>query len=307
MRRHRIRPIALALLFGLAAGVAQGQAPQGTEFTFQGLLKQNGTPLVGAPNLEFRLFDSIGTPVGPVLTRTSYPVSAGLLSVDLDFGLVFSGQQRLLEITVNGTALTPRIPIAGAPYALQALSTVANSVNSASIVNGTIGVTDINPAQVQARISNSCSAGSFVSAVAADGTPTCSASYAPLSLFSKGFGPGLLTTTPTATSIAVTVPAGYANAMVRFGGSLSAAGGGIGSGHTTARIELRNVSGVLDTASLSVGDNTLAGVVADVSTVVRVNNPGVISSPWTLTLWVYKITSAASFARADALWLEVER
>jgi hypothetical protein len=48
-----------------------------TSFTFQGTLQQSGVPLDGTPSLEFRLFDSTLAPVGPILSRPSWPVSNG--------------------------------------------------------------------------------------------------------------------------------------------------------------------------------------------------------------------------------------
>jgi hypothetical protein len=71
--------------------------------------------LIGTPNLAFRQFDSVGTPVSPALTRNACSVIAGLQPVGLDFGAVFSGLQRRLQVSVNGTALLPRIAISRAP------------------------------------------------------------------------------------------------------------------------------------------------------------------------------------------------
>jgi microcystin-dependent protein len=47
-----------------------------------------------------------------------------------------------------------------------------DSITSAMIVNGSVGVADINTAQVQARITG-CAAGSYMQTVAADGAATC--------------------------------------------------------------------------------------------------------------------------------------
>jgi len=51
----------------------------------------------------------------------------------------------------------------------------ANTVNSAMIVDGSIGAVDVNPNQIQLRVSGSCATGSSIRAVGADGNVTCQA------------------------------------------------------------------------------------------------------------------------------------
>ncbi|HVF34320.1 MAG TPA: tail fiber domain-containing protein [Candidatus Saccharimonadia bacterium] len=134
----------IVLALGLvSAGVDAQPVPQGTSITFQGMLQQSGTPVDGLPDLEFRLFDSAMAPVGPVLSRPDWPVSGGQLTVDLDFGAVFNGAARFLQISVNGTVLTPVIPLTSAPYALSAQGTTPNAVDGVSIVDSSVGTADL--------------------------------------------------------------------------------------------------------------------------------------------------------------------
>ncbi|MBL8246307.1 MAG: hypothetical protein JNL89_19070 [Rhodanobacteraceae bacterium] len=49
----------------------------------------------------------------------------------------------------------------------------ANSVNAGNIVDGSVGGADVNTAQVQARVTGTCAAGSSISTIAANGTVTC--------------------------------------------------------------------------------------------------------------------------------------
>ena len=168
------RTILLALLLAARFPCASGQAVQNTSFTFQGTLQQSGVPLDGLPNLEFRLFDSNSAPVGPILSKPSWPVSNGQLTVDLDFGGIFNGQARYLQITVNGTVLSPLLLISSTPYALAAQTTVANSVNSNSVVNGSLGSIDID-ASMQRRVSGTCTAGNAIRVIDAAGAVTCEA------------------------------------------------------------------------------------------------------------------------------------
>ncbi|MGA9341000.1 MAG: hypothetical protein WBV61_01535 [Rhodanobacteraceae bacterium] len=176
MTRHRL----LALLFALAALPAFGQMLQGTAFTYQGLLSQDGTPLNGNADLTFALFDAAsgGNQVGPTLQFTAangnpLAVSNGVFDATLDFGaLAFNGvttDQRFLEVTVNGSLLAPRTPIQNAPYALQSQTAEL----AYTVTNGSIGAAQIDASQVQRRVAGTCVSGSSISSVNQDGTVMC--------------------------------------------------------------------------------------------------------------------------------------
>ncbi|NUL83360.1 MAG: hypothetical protein HUU60_11665 [Armatimonadetes bacterium] len=104
------------VLFVVAALGAFGQ----TEIDFQGSLKSNGLPANGSFDMAFRLYDSAtgGAQIGPTVTRNGVGVSNGLFRASLDFGAVFDGAARWLQIEVSGTTLSPRIKLANAPTAL---------------------------------------------------------------------------------------------------------------------------------------------------------------------------------------------
>ena len=111
------------ILAVLSLSAATGQTPLGTGFTYQGQLKQNGQPYNGSANVVFRLFDaSSGGNLLGTQTLSSVNVSGGLFTVVLDangeFGSsAFNGASRWLDITANGTALSPRQALTAAPYA----------------------------------------------------------------------------------------------------------------------------------------------------------------------------------------------
>jgi len=187
-----VRPCRLFLFFLLAltGASAAAQTPQGTAFSYQGELKQNGAPVTASVDMLFDLFDAAtaGHAVGPSVPFTSgngnpVAVQNGIFTVTLDFGaLAFNtlvSDERYLRVTVNGNVLSPRTKIENAPYALQsrtaelAYAVSNSSVGAAQISAGSVGATQINTAQVQARVSGSCTAGDKILAVNANGTVTC--------------------------------------------------------------------------------------------------------------------------------------
>jgi hypothetical protein len=210
MPRPLHRAIALAIL-GLALGTpgaAPLAAPQSATTTYQGRLDQNGAPVNGNVNLDLRLYDAAtgGAEIarfdGPELQ--DFPVTDGLLQVELPFDPSdFDGNERWLEIRVNGSILSPRQRVASTPYAARALGVNplaldgselqnlavgtaklangavtlgklgANSVDAGKIVDGSVGSADIDATQVQRRVTGTCGAGEAVAAVAQDGSVSC--------------------------------------------------------------------------------------------------------------------------------------
>jgi hypothetical protein len=117
----------LAVLW-LAEGTHAFAGAQGSAFTYQGRLADEGQPANGSYNLEFSLTssDSEEGYIGSTLTLETVQVENGAFTVLLDFGGgVFDGSARWLEIGVRRsgsadpyTLLSPRQPITAAPYAL---------------------------------------------------------------------------------------------------------------------------------------------------------------------------------------------
>ena len=70
---------------------------QSSAFTYQGRLNDNGQPANGSYDMTFALFTSSsgGDQVGGMITNSATPVSSGLFTVALDFGLsAFPGPDR---------------------------------------------------------------------------------------------------------------------------------------------------------------------------------------------------------------------
>ena len=103
---NRIRPIIVAASLLLAFNHLSSTAfAQGTAFTYQGQLENNGAPVSGTYNLQFTLYTTNGgigaIAAGPV-TNNAVAVNNGLFTVAIDFGSsAWSGQTNWLQIGVE--------------------------------------------------------------------------------------------------------------------------------------------------------------------------------------------------------------
>lgn len=120
---------------------------QGTAFTYQGALNDNGNRANGEYDLTFALYDSSNQPgnmVGGTITNFASGITNGLFTTMLDFGNVFDGTGRWLQIGVrtngatNFITLTPRQAVSPVPYAIYAANANLTPVTSllASSSNG---------------------------------------------------------------------------------------------------------------------------------------------------------------------------
>ncbi len=142
------RLIYLSLVLLLLAFNPSSALAQGTSFTYQGKLSDGGTPATGNYDLQFKLFDTatigIGSQQGATVTVSTVAVTAGIFSVQLDFGACascFNGSPRFLEIAVKPTSggtfttLSPRQPITSTPYAIRSLGSTTADGLSVTCVN----------------------------------------------------------------------------------------------------------------------------------------------------------------------------
>ena len=132
LRRMKVEGLAAMLIGAIAMSpVTVLSAPASTAFTYQGQLKHAGIPLNGTVDFQFSLWDAAigGAQIGSVVPLNAVNVADGLFTVMLDFGAAaFSGDARWLQLAVRFpagsgafTTLSPRQPLAAAPYALYAL------------------------------------------------------------------------------------------------------------------------------------------------------------------------------------------
>src|SRR5258708_6370485 len=114
----------LGILLALIA--AANAAAQGSAFTYQGRLNEDGKPASGLYDFLMTLYDTPinGSVIGSSLFLNDIEVTNGLFTQVLDFGeYPFSGSPRWLEIWVRPgatniplTVLAPRQPLTATPY-----------------------------------------------------------------------------------------------------------------------------------------------------------------------------------------------
>jgi hypothetical protein len=100
--------------------ISAPQAPVEASFTYQGVLKENGSPVTGSRDVTFRLYsdDTCTAQVGSDIDKPGVPVANGLFSVELDVTHSdFNGQGLWLEVEVGGTSIGCQ-EILPVPYAL---------------------------------------------------------------------------------------------------------------------------------------------------------------------------------------------
>ena len=141
--KNQMRAMALGLTSVLAqGGFSSVSHAQGTAFTYQGRLNDGAGPANGMYDLRFAIYDSAsgGSLLAGPLTNSSAAITNGLFTATLDFGAVFPGAGRWLEMGVrtNGSGsfatLAPRQPLTPSPYAI-----TAENVMSGGLAGGVYG------------------------------------------------------------------------------------------------------------------------------------------------------------------------
>src|SRR5215469_3600093 len=93
----------LAIVFSLGSVVCDVQA-QGTGFTYQGQLNNNGTQANGSYDMAFTLYTTnvTGSAIAGPVTNAAVNVTNGLFTTTIDFGPnVFTGASNWLELAVS--------------------------------------------------------------------------------------------------------------------------------------------------------------------------------------------------------------
>ncbi len=150
----------------MATALVTAAKPLGTAFTYQGQLKDGGTPATGHYDLIFNLYDAPtnGNAIGTFSIFGAVPVTNGLFTVELnadnEFGTnAFNGEARWLQIGVRTNSnnalnpwinLDPRQPLDCTPQALFALkaSNAMTASFASSVADGSISSSKLAPGAV---------------------------------------------------------------------------------------------------------------------------------------------------------------
>lgn len=146
--KKNLKKLAILILSSAAARFASAQ---GTAFTYQGVMNDNGTPASGVYDIQFGAYDAVtdGVLQGNLVTNTAVIVSNGVFTTTLNLGgSVFTGQSLWLDIAVatNGgvtfNPVAPRQPITPTPYSIYSTSSGTAST-ALAISSGVVSATSI--------------------------------------------------------------------------------------------------------------------------------------------------------------------
>jgi hypothetical protein len=149
----------LLLLSTLNSHLSTAHA-QGTAFTYQGQLQNNGSPASGTYALTFALFTTniTGVPIAGPVTNNAVGVTNGLFTTLVDFGPnVFTGSTNWLQIGVatNGVSsfnpLSPRQQLTPTPYAIY--SVAAGTAGTATTAGSATSATSASTATTASNFS----------------------------------------------------------------------------------------------------------------------------------------------------------
>lgn len=186
-----------AAMLGLSNAVAQ---PLTTSFTYQGSLIDGGAPANGTFDLRFRLYDQSVSPggslIGPTLCVDDVTVVDGVFTTQIDFGAVFAGQRRFLEVAVRPgsagscavivgyTVLSPRQEIAAAPNAAFALNASSLNGQPASFYSNAANLSagTIPDARLSANVATTNAAQTFSGVKTFSAAPSFSSAGAPFTV-----------------------------------------------------------------------------------------------------------------------------
>ncbi len=156
-----VRLVAIANVLWALGALAQ-PVPQRMAFT--GNLTNSGAPTMGTHSFIFTLFDMASGGTVAWTETQSLPVNNGVVTTVLGnttalTPAILNGAPLFLEVSVDGTTLTPRVSIVSVPYAVRA--GVASSLGA------------LQPNDVQRRVTGTCTGANAIQTIDAMGNVTC--------------------------------------------------------------------------------------------------------------------------------------
>ena len=159
----------LAVIACLTSGLALAQMVPGSIAFNARLTDTGGAPVAGSHALTFGLFDQ-GSGGGAVWTES---VSGATFSTDgvtfVELGAVtplttsaLDGRKLYLEVSVDGTVMSPRLAVVSVPYAIRA-----------SLAASALSVGSLTESAIQRRVTGICNAGQAVRSIDASGGVQC--------------------------------------------------------------------------------------------------------------------------------------
>ncbi len=270
--------LAVLILADNKRAFAQGT----TAFTYQGQLRDKGTPADGTYDLTFTLYtnSSGGTATAGPITNLATTVSNGLFITTIDFGAgAFTGTSNWLQIGVrtNGSdtfsLLTPLQEILPTPYAIYASNAglasaagIANSVAAAN-VSGTLGLAQLPGAVVTNNNAISVNLnGTFNGNLSGNAATATTATVATTAGTANNFSGSLAgDVTGTQNATVVSTVGGQTAASVASG---AGAANGATSANTTNTIVQRDASGNFSAGTITAnlaGNATTATTAANLA------------------------------------------
>ncbi len=144
----------------------------GAIYTFDGTDNQ-----CGAATLATARGLAVVNPNGTVSIGLTIVTSPGALPVHVqaNIDLATYGGPWTDDHGNSGTFVFTPVSPSGSPRPLASAGIPAGAVTSAKILDGTVAAIDVNPAEVQRRVSGACAASQLMTGVNEDGTVACSA------------------------------------------------------------------------------------------------------------------------------------
>ena len=146
--KQLIKAVSILVFLFLFLGISYSQP---TTMTYQGRLLLSGMPTTGSYTFVVTIYDAItggNILLGPQ-TYANTSVQNGIYTITLS-GLsssVLAGNSAYIDVSVNGTNLSPRVQLHSAPYAIMAnsLNGLTSSIAELNILDGvTASTADIN-------------------------------------------------------------------------------------------------------------------------------------------------------------------